>query len=149
VTGVFDPFSTVLNTRRNYVGMRYFVCVPAGATVTDATLTFVSSTNRSGAANAQIEAERVPESESFATNPSIIGRFRSQNAVPWTMPAFVTGSSYESPSISVLIEEIIGLDGWTGCGNILLVLTNDGRRDMQAFDADPNEAPILNITFEP
>jgi len=131
------------------IGVRYFVCIPAGSAVTEAWLTVSAAETDSGTSSARIRAERVIDSESFQTNPTIIGRFASNADVPWTMPNFVQGDTYRTPDITSLINEIIGLPGWTGCGNMLFVFEEVGERDVVAFDGSPADAVILNINTNP
>jgi type IV pilus assembly protein PilY1 len=131
------------------VGVRYFVCIPAASTVTEAWLTLTSDQSKSGSAIARIRAERVIDSESFQTNPSLIGRSASDAEVPWTMPAFVQGNTYRTPDITSLINEIINLPGWTGCGDMLFVFEEVGKRNIVAFDGSPADAVVLNINTSP
>ena len=128
------------------VGVRYFVCIPVGATVENATLTLTASENNSEPAVARIRTERVGNSESFLTNPSIIGRFASQLDVDWTVPSFVAGDSYLTPDISSIMNEVLDLPSWNGCGNMLFVFEQSGERNIVAYDSSPDEAVVL--TFE-
>lgn len=131
------------------VGVRYFVCIPAGSTITSAWLTVTAEDTDTGVATARIRAERVPDSEPFTTNPSIIGRFASNAEVAWTMPSFTQGGTYQTPDITSLINEVISLPGWTGCGDMLFVFEEVGERDIVAFDGSPADAVVLNINITP
>ena len=131
------------------VGMRYYVCIPAGATVTEAWLQVTADTDDVVPSDARIRAERVADSESFETNPSIIGRLASDTEVAWTIPPFVQNTSYDTPDISALVNEIIGLPGWTGCGSMLFVFEEVGQRNLTAYDGSPADAPVLNINTNP
>ncbi len=130
------------------VGLRYNVCIPAGANITDAWIRVTASDDDSATSTALIRIERVPDSESFATNPSIIGRFASTAEASWSMPTFVSGETYDSSDISSVISEVINLSGWSGCGHILLVIENAADREIVAFDGSAADAPVLNINYD-
>jgi len=48
-----------------------------------------------------------------------------------------------------LINEVIGLPGWTGCGDMLFVFEEVGERYIVAFDGSPADAAVLNINITP
>ena len=129
------------------VGLRYNVCIPANATITRAWVRVTASDSDSVASTARIRIERVPNAASFQANPSIIGRLASTSEVSWTMPSFVDGQTYDTPSLNALITEIINLPGWSGCGNVVLVFENVQNRDIVAFDGSAAAAAVLNIDF--
>lgn len=131
------------------VGFRYYVCIPAGSAVTEAWLTVTSADTDSGISSARIRAERVIDSESFQTNPSVISRLASSAEILWTMPDFVQGDTYRTPDITSLINEIIGLPGWIGCGDMLFVFEEVRRRNTVAFDGSPTDAVVLSINTNP
>ena len=131
------------------VGVRYYVCIPNNATITEAWLTVTADTTDDTAAVARIRVEPVADSESFTTNPSIIGRFASRAEVRWVIPAFVEGDSYRTADVSPLLAEIRNLPDWDGCGNVLFVFEEVGERDIVAFDGSPTDAVVLNINTNP
>jgi len=112
-------------------------------------LTVTAADTGSGEAIVRIRSERVPNSESFSSNPAIIGRFASFADVTWSVPEFTEGTSYETPDITSLINEVIDLPDWTGCGNMLFVFEGSGERDFVAFEGDPADAVVLNIDIAP
>ena len=145
--GFFASEPTLALRDDTLVGLRYNICIPAGADITSAWIRVTASEDDSAGSTTRIRTERVANSESFATNPSIIGRFASNSDVLWSLPSFVDGQTYDSPDISPVISEVVNLSGWSGCGHILLVFENAANRDIVAYDGSPADAPVLNISY--
>jgi len=132
------------------IGLRFFVCVPVGATITESSLTLTAEGVDFGAASAEISAELSGDAPSFIANPTVTGRSQTTASETWALPVFLTGQVYESVDFSSVIAEVIAQPEWSGCGNIVLIVeSTSGNRDAETFDGSQADAPVLNITYQP
>ena len=139
----FDP--------ETVVALRYFVCLPGLATITEASLTFTAADENINQATAiQIYAEAALEPVDFLKNPSIANRERTDASVGWDLPVLGEDDLVATtPDISPLLNELTDIYGHNGCGYVVLVLeTTSGDQNYVAFDADPANAAVLTITYE-
>jgi hypothetical protein len=119
------------------IGLRFAdVQIPAGATIVSAVLRFTSWSSNTGTGNVSLGIagqsstssvafpQRDPEGAPTAgvTTPS-----STTAEVPWQITQAWAGSTvYETPDLTSIVQEIIGLGGWTsGTSDIVLVLEPD------------------------
>jgi hypothetical protein len=76
--------------------------------------------------------------------------------VKWTVPPFgAAGTATEaerSPDLSPIIAEIVSLDGWASGNNLMIGVKDDAdtkanNREAVSCDANPLQAPLLNVTY--
>lgn len=129
------------------------VHVPPGAVVKTANLVFNSDAANIDETVLEISAELVPESEPFeAVNNNIGQRVRSSQRVNWTVPPWENPNvEYSSVDISSVVSSVTGLPEWCS-GNPLTIFIKkqlgDDNRVAKAFEANPQQAPSLRITYE-
>jgi hypothetical protein len=117
------------------------VSIPQGAVITAAYLTFIGwQADAVTPVNSRITGHLVPNSSSFgslalyqAARGTEAGGAdntkRTVAQVSWdTIPSFVNGGSYQSPSITAIIQEIVDQATWAS-DNTLTLFWDDHRRD--------------------
>lgn len=96
------------------------VTIPAGATVTSATLSLKEDGFGSAPVGTIIYAEDVDDSADFLATADVISRARTSASVSWTIPG--TGGAWNtSGNIASCIQEVVDRAGWVS-GNALTVL---------------------------
>ena len=116
-----------------YVGFRFQnVNIPAGATVTSATLEFYSNGNGTTSFSVDLTAQDADNPSTFTTNSSdISNRPRTSAQTLWSTgsTSYSVGDAILSPNFASSIQEVIERSGWTS-GNSLVVITtpNSGNK---------------------
>ncbi|MFA5673935.1 MAG: hypothetical protein WC912_05700 [Thermovirgaceae bacterium] len=145
------------------------VAVPAGATITNAYITFVAAGSISGTTvNSRITGQKATDpgdisslSDYQARRGTDVGgannNGRTTAQVSWdSIAAWTGGTSYNSPDIKSIIQEIIDQEGWASGNNICLFFddhegrstASDGvRRAAYSYDDVPASAPTLYIEY--
>lgn len=145
------------------------VAIPAGATITNAYITFVAAGSISGATvNSRITGQKAADpgdisslSDYQARRGTDVGgannNGRTTAQVSWDSIAAWTGStSYNSPDIKSIIQEIIDQEGWASGNNICLfwddhegrsTASDNRRRAAYSYDDVPASAPTLYIEY--
>lgn len=149
----------------SFVGMIFQnVEIPVGATVTNAYIQFTVDAISEGTTDADITLEVYGAAEANVTGPFTEDPFNvsshpstTATVTGWSPPPSVAegdaGVAEQTPDLSAIINEIIGLDGWASGNNIMLVVTTDAaqtedkNREMEATPPDGDVAPVLWITF--
>ena len=71
--------------------------------------------------------------------------------VAWAPPAWTTagevGPDQQTPDISSIIQEIVNRAGWTANNSMALIITGNGKRTAEAFDANAAAAPLLHVEY--
>ena len=133
---------------RVLIGLRYQLCIPLGATITEATITFVAEETDSVFTTAQIYAERTGNAASFLAFPTVSGRIPTTTSHFWQVPAFIQNNSYETPDLSGALIEAINSTATTNCQRtVVFIVAGDGDRGAWSYDWSPALAPVLNVTY--
>jgi hypothetical protein len=123
VTGVHHYFDAGVRSR--------VVLPPQGATITAAWVEFVAVVGCPGVTcHVLIKGELNAVPLEFTTAADFNGRTRTVANVPWTPGAWVEGTTYITPSLVSIIQEIVNLPAWMPGGDLVLFFAND------ASDAD-------------
>ncbi|NQT26292.1 T9SS type A sorting domain-containing protein [candidate division KSB1 bacterium] len=146
-----------------YVGLLFRdLQIPPNAAVSNAYVQFTVDAIEEGITDADLTVEIYGAQQ--ATVDSIepdyfwISDFPPTDAlVSWSPPPSVAvGDETEAErtaDISVIIEEIVAIDGWAAGNNILIVIIGDSdqvddiNREFEAFDGSSHKPPVLNVTF--
>ena len=115
--------------------------IPAGAVVTSAYIRLrAAATNSSATAKVKIYFNDVDD----ASNPSTgYGSDYDSKALTtayesWTYPSVSSGSAYDSPDITDVVQEILDRGGWSSGQDMMVMIKDDGstagvRRDWYAY----------------
>ncbi len=163
-----NPFATYLNSSdielvndldppsygAQQVGLRFTaMAIPAGATITDAYLTFravaadAPMTN-SGATNLTINGQLIANAPTFTTTSgNISSRTLTTAAASWAPAPWTGGTDYDSPSIVSAIQEIVDQGTWASGNAIAIIITGTGHRASSSFDGSSANAAELVVTY--
>ena len=138
------------------------VTIPKGATIVSAYLTLRSSQSMAGTVvNTRISAEDVDNPPTFADDKAAFdARWanRTTARVDWdAIPAWTSGTDYNSPEIKTVIQEIVNRAGWAS-GNAIVIFwedfeyrsthdTNYCARRGYSYDGSATYAPKLHIEY--
>ncbi|MEQ8211062.1 MAG: LamG domain-containing protein [Lacipirellulaceae bacterium] len=146
---VTDGSSFFSSTR---VGFRFQnVNIPAGATITSATLEVFSNSNGTTSFSVDILAQDADNPSTFTTsNGNITSRPITSAQTLWSTGSvsYSVGDSIVSPNFASSIQEVIDRSGWAS-GNSLVVLTtaNSGDKGIYKRSGSPTHAPQLHISY--
>ncbi|MDA0822196.1 MAG: PilC/PilY family type IV pilus protein [Proteobacteria bacterium] len=162
------PYDTNSSTSQQIIGMRFrSVSIPAGATITDARLTFtIDSTSVSGY-NAPIDIIIAGESMAGGRTTFVFGNepehrllnFPTSTTVNWETGEFpAVGSTLTTNNIAGILNELVSDPLWpaTGGDDVVLLMVKDpaaavtatGSRETESFDGGSGKAPVLSVTYE-
>jgi hypothetical protein len=157
--GLFDLNQTAMGAQMRFTG----VTIPKGATITAASITGVSSgSDSTTAVNSKLRGKAADNATMDTTTGAGPGTFENppftSAVVNWdNIPAFTNGSSYTTPDISSIIQEIVNRSGWAS-GNALVIQWDDiDKRSTQtssgnlrrfiSYNNVPAQAPTISITY--
>lgn len=149
---------------RQVVGLRFSgVAVPAGARVVNTVLTFtardVPSTGTADDVTVTIAAEAALAPAPFATDPGytdgsfdISSRTTTSATADWAISgAWVVEATYATTNAAAVLQEVVGLTGWTSGGDVVFVLSGDGidtdYRRAYSLEQDPLKAATLLVEY--
>ena len=132
------------------IGIRFQnVQVPQGAIITNAYIQFEADESDSGSASMKINGEASDSASAFAyTDDDITDRTKTGQFIEWNnIPSWTTGSSYQTPSLSAIVQEIIGRSGWASGNNMAFIISKgSGTRVAESYDGG-GTAPLLHIEY--
>ena len=136
----------------NYVGERFQnVTIPAGATITSATLELFSRNTTTSSFSVNIHAQDADSPSTFSTsNYDLSNRTRTSASVGWTVSSvsYTADQSFTSPDFSAVVQEVVDRSGWSS-GNSLVVITVpvSGLKQVWKLSGKASCAPKLHITY--
>ncbi|MEW6126182.1 MAG: C25 family cysteine peptidase [Acidobacteriota bacterium] len=141
---------------QNTIGLRFTnLAIPDGARITNATVQFTANGTDSSAVTVNIQGEATANSTTFTTATNdITARLRTGSAVSWSPGAWTSGTSYTSPNIASVIQEIVNTGGWASGNSLNLIISNNGtaspnRRRSASFNTTgTNNEPLLSVTYD-
>lgn len=156
----FEPspvFGSYYGDTANRSFLRFVdVTVPAGATITAATVTVRSIYAEPGTVQARFGCEAADDATAPTGNPELKARpLTVARSARWTITAAtwnVFGPKV-TPDLSAAVQEVIDRPGWS-TGNALTVMsTDDGSTSAYAeargYEDIASEAAVLTITYDP
>jgi hypothetical protein len=134
------------------IGLRFLnIPIPSGAVITHAHLVFKATgaeNDESDATDLVIRAEDSDDADRFtADNRDITDRPVTNSFVNWHVPPWNTRSTYETPDLTSLVQEIIGREGWAWGHDMAFVITGSGQRTADSFDGSSEDSPLLHIEY--
>lgn len=137
------------------VGVRFRnVAIPVGSTIVEAHVQFATKTTSSSTVNLVIEGQSATNPQLFKTNAfNISSRPRTDADVQWTPDPWTlageAGSAQQTANLAPVIQEIVGLPGWSGVGHMVLIVTGDGaptQRTAWSYNGTGPE-PVLHVEY--
>ena len=136
------------------IGTRFqSVAIPQGATITKAYITFDADATDSNALALTIQGEDSDDALQFeTTNSNISSRTKTTASVSWNPANWVENTTYDTPDLTSIVQEIVDRDGWASGSSMAFIITNPGAdptnaRRATAHDQTPAKAPLLHIEY--
>ncbi|HPR31595.1 MAG TPA: sugar-binding protein [Prolixibacteraceae bacterium] len=134
------------------VGIRFQnVLVPEGANITKAYIQFQTDETSSGTVSLVVSGENTGNPVTYSEANSIVSRRHTNTLVNWSPEAWtLEGESsvkQQTPELAGLIQEIIDRDDWREGNAMAFMISGSGTRTAEAYDGDPNGAPLLHIEY--
>lgn len=138
-----------------HAGVRFTTMViPQGSTILSAVLRVVASdTVSAGVVNALVYGHDSDSAAAFSTYADFMGRPRTSASVAWAaIAAWTTGTSYDSPDLTAIIQEIVSRPGWVSGNAMVLFVQNNSStlgayREFAAYDHAVFAAAQLLVTW--
>lgn len=136
------------------VGLRFSnINVPQAADINTAHLAFTADESDSSAAGLEFRAEDVDNASTFSSTAGDVSA-RLSNATTastqWTdVPAWSTGTVYNSPDLAPVVEEVTGRPGWSAGNSMVFLVTGDpsSQRVAESYNGVAAAAPALHIEY--
>lgn len=139
--------------QKKFVGLRFNnVLVPKDAIITNAFVQLRAEDSNTESTSLTIRCEKTNTSTSFvSTNGNLSGRVKTSASVIWNnVPGWIKSSTYTTPGLKSIIQEIVNQTGWSS-GNSLTVLlestNSNGKRKVIPHDKSVPDSPILYIEY--
>ncbi|MFY0675245.1 MAG: hypothetical protein JXQ87_17755 [Bacteroidia bacterium] len=149
-TGVTTT-SSDLDFAQETVALRFSsLNIPQGATITNASIEFVSESSKSGDYSFGIEGIDVDNVSTFTTSQNHNNFTRTSANATWSgSEGWSSNELKTTPSLTNIVQEIVNRSGWSS-GNAMgfVFNTGTGDRDAYSYDNDPNKAPNLVVSYE-
>ena len=151
-TGSSD-LELVFDGSNQLVGMRFnAVSIPAGATITSASVQFQVDQATSGATSLTIRGEAADNAATFnGTTGKISVRPLTASAVTWSPAAWATigqaGADQQTPNLASIIQEIVNRPGWISGNSVVIIISGTGQRVAEAYNGLPAAAPLLRVEY--
>ena len=132
------------------VGLRFRdLDIPRGVTITGATLEFVADNSQSSNSSLSIGIQASDDAPAFTSATSDLSdRALHQSKVDWQPGLWIENTTYSSPDISALLQQVVNREGW--CGNDLaIIIEGSGQRDAKSYQRSSTQAPLLRVSYDP
>jgi hypothetical protein len=150
-----DLEMAVDGTRAQLVGMRFTnLPIPAGATIQNAWLQFMTDEVDSSTASLTIQTEATANPATFTATANNLGaRPRSAAAVAWSPPAWTllreAGAAQRTPSLAAVVQEAVNRPGWAPGNAIVFLVSGTGERTAESFEGRAAGAALLHVEYGP
>jgi hypothetical protein len=132
-------------------GIRFTnVTVPSGATITSAYLSFVCRYDQVDVTRSKIGGIDEDNTASMSSDPT--GRTQTTAKVDWDITSQNALSTYTSPDIKTIVQEIIDRGGWSSGNAMGFLILNDGSDlwgigSPYSYEGDATKAFLLTINY--
>lgn len=152
-TATMNLDSSTLNFQSgNLVGLRFRdLQIPKDAEVLSASIRFYSREFDSGTMTTTIRGQNIGDAPLFTTSDKISTRTQTTASVSWSETAnWSTNSTYNTPDISGIIEEVVGHADWASGNDLVITFDTSTATDRRAYsyDSDANKGALLTVVFE-
>ncbi|MBV1757671.1 MAG: hypothetical protein KMY55_07480 [Dethiosulfatibacter sp.] len=146
-------------SRNQIIGTRFqALMIPEGAKIVEAYIQFTVDENKDSKNidpfNVDIHAEKISDSPMFTTDPyNLSTRSFTENIVNWKdIPKWTivheAGPDQRTPNLSVLVQEVVDMNGWNEGNAITFSLRGVGVRCAEAFEGGgTTQSPRLYIKY--
>ncbi len=149
--GDLDLAGFEVDENNSIVGIRFQnVSIPQGAAIVSAYLEFRANAENVQTTHLLIEGEDSDDASPFTTvADNLKHRDGTDATVAWnSVASWYAGSSYPTPDLSSIVQEIVGREGWVSGNSMVFRITGTlGKRDIRAYDANSATAPRLHVIF--
>jgi uncharacterized repeat protein (TIGR02543 family) len=155
----FRIYGSESSGSRNYWGLRFqLIDVPKGASITSAKVTFHAMATNSDSSSMILSGQLSPNPTTFVASSSSTYNISSDTTRPktsasisWTIPAWTSGSNYDTPDLSTVVQEIVNQSGWVS-GNSLVIIgktTADVNKTATSYDGTNGSTlgPKLTVCY--
>lgn len=136
------------------IGLRFQnLGIPAGATITNAHITFRaisadSPNTNSGTTNLTIKCEAADNATAFGTIDYYLTNLTTTSAgTSWTPGSWSTGVDYDTPDLSTTVQEIVDRPGWASGNSMVFVIKGTGSRSAYSWGGSSTLCPRLTIEY--
>lgn len=155
--GSVDRGSNDLNlgtswTNKQANGMRFLnITIPRYATINSAFLDLVADENHVADTWVRILGQDADDAATFAAAASdLTSRATTSATVDWDdIPLWTVGTTYTSPDLATIIQEIVDRAGWASGNDLVLTIVGTGHRTAESFNGVAASAPLLRIDYTP
>ena len=121
--------------------------VPKGSSITDAYISFTAKDNTSDTTNLTIAGENSASAGLFiSSKDDISDRTLLSTTIPWSsVPSWTSNNTYQTPSISSLIQLMINHTSWVAGNDLGIVITGTGKRRAYSYDGNAGLAAQLTV----
>ncbi|HPB26427.1 MAG TPA: hypothetical protein PLE11_11775, partial [Bacteroidales bacterium] len=130
------------------------VTIPQGATIVSAYITFTavapdSPMNNSDNTSLNIYGQAADNANTFTTTVNnISSRVLTTAYTTWNAGTWVTGSKYNTPAITGIVQELVNRSGWASGNSMAFIITGTGHRSAASWDdVGSGNEPKLVITY--
>lgn len=155
-----DPGSSDLElgyekNKKQIVGLRYDLDIPAGAKIQEAYVQFTTDEPDKSVNPFSVDIRAALEDNvaAFGTvDGALSGYGRTDASVTWEAPVWELEQEQRrqqrTPNIAPVIQEIVDRDGWTAGNGLALLLEGEGARSAESYEGGgAEEAPILWLRY--
>jgi uncharacterized repeat protein (TIGR01451 family) len=126
--------------------------IPQGATICSNTyLQFEANADNKEITNLVFYADDSDDADNLSdTDYDISGRSSTTAQVSWdNVPAWINGTSYQTPSLQSVVQEIINRGGWSTNNDIVMIVKGGGGSRVAAADdsGGGDDEPRLHIEY--
>lgn len=136
--------------------MRFLsVAIPKGSTINSAKITFEAALSLSGTTViVRLVGNDIDDAVAPTNYTEITNLDFTTAVVEWSPAAWTSGTTYDSPDIADIIQEIIDRAGWVSGNDLQVLLIHYGSstnayRYATSYDGTPADAPLLTVDFTP
>jgi len=102
------------------------VIIPQGATIDSAFIRVIAYENESSSCLPRIYANDIDNAVNPTSKAEASFLVKTTAKIAWTLPAFTTGGSYDSPEIKTVIQEVVDRVGWASGNSLMVIINEDG-----------------------
>lgn len=136
------------------VGLRYTdITIPAGATITEAYITFIPKGSRSTAATFTFRGQGTSDTGTFSAVTNDLSRRPLTSAsVMWNAPAWTASTTFpgdgsgRSANLKNIAQEVVDRSGWTSGNAMTFFITGTGKRLAYSFEST-GKSPALFVKY--
>jgi hypothetical protein len=139
------------------IGLRFQgITIPQGAIISSAYITFTAvaadyTMTNSEATSLTIKGQSADNAATFTTAVNNISdRATTTASTSWAPDAWVTGSKYNTPVVTDIVQELVNRAGWASGNSMAFIITGTGHRSAASYDdiSSGNEPKlVINYTL--